>query len=190
MVLAHSHNLGEIGEGVEEGYGPRPLRHAADGGEDTAHQDEDDDDEEYHKHRLLHRAGVVGDDQAQAGEAEDEEQRQAVEQKDAAFRTQTVKQPGDQHADTEDDDADDPVRNELTYDEGNLRDGGDVDLLDGAGLLLTDDVHSREETGDKGHDEHDQGRDHGYLVVHRGVEPVVGVHGYASGSRQRHGPAL
>ena len=58
--IDHPHDLGEIGEGVEEGYGPRPLGHTADGGEDTAHQDEDDDDEEYHEHRLLHRAGVVG----------------------------------------------------------------------------------------------------------------------------------
>lgn len=63
LQVNHTHDLNEIGQRIESRYPLRPVRHAAHGGEQATHQDEHHQEEKHDEHGLLHRGGIIGNNQ-------------------------------------------------------------------------------------------------------------------------------
>lgn len=168
----HADDADEVGDGIDDVDVLRPLRHAFDGGEQSAHQDENDHEKPTDKHGLLHGVGQSGNDKTDAEDGDHVNGGHAKDERDAAHQRNVEKQPGHEQADGQFEHGDDPEGEELAGDELVFADGGDVELLDGADFFFLDDVHSGEEQPDHGNQQHDDAGNHVGFVIELGVEPI------------------
>ena len=99
--IYHAHHFHEIAQRIEVGDVLRPLGHAADGGEQSAHQDEQQHAEPHHEHGLLHGRRVVGNDQPQPRYDQDKDQCGEVDMEDVALWRDAVCQCSQSHAKAE-----------------------------------------------------------------------------------------
>ena len=155
----------EIVHGVDVGGQVGPVWHGARGGEESAEQHDADDEEPYNEDGLLHGVAVVGDDEAERGEEQGQEHGEHVDQPEGSGWCEAIDEPCQQEADGDDEEGYEPIGNELGEDEGPLRHGCDVDLLDGAGLFLAHDVECGQEARHQHHHDGQQGRNHVEFVV-------------------------
>ncbi len=147
----------EVVHGIDIGGGVSPCGHGAGGSEESAEKHQTDDEEPHDKDGLLHGIGIVGNDESEGTEKQGKQQGKEIDEEQAALAGDAVKEPGEEQAEGDKQQGDNPIRNELGKDEGVPRNGGDVNLLDGAGFFLAYDVergqksaHHHQEDGEKG----------------------------------------
>lgn len=66
LQVDHAHDFHKVAQRIEVGDALCPFRHAADGGKQSAHQDENQHAESHDEHGLLHGGRVIGNDQPQS----------------------------------------------------------------------------------------------------------------------------
>ena len=157
--------IDEVVHGVDVGGEVGPVGHGADGGEESAEQEEADDEEPHDEDGLLKGLAVVGYKEPEGGEEQGQEHGEQIDQQERPLTGDAVDEPREQEADRDNEKGYDPVWYELGKDEGELGDGGDVNLLDSAGFLLADDVQGWQETAHEHDDNGQQGGYHETLVA-------------------------
>ena len=155
----------EVVHGVDVGGQVGQVWHGAGRGEETAEQHDADNEEPHDEHGLLHGVAVVGDDEAEAGEKQCQQHGEHIDEPERCGRGDAIDEPCQQEADGDDEEGNEPVGYELGENEGPLRHGSDVDLLDGACFFLADDVERGQEARHQHHHNGQQGRNHVELVV-------------------------
>ena len=144
----------EIVHGVDVGGQVRPVGHGARRREEPAEQHQADDEEPHHEDGLLQGVAVVADEQAERREEQGEQHGEHVDEPQRSLAGDAIDGTSQQQTDGDDEKGNEPVGNELGQDERPLRNGCDVDLLDGAGFLLAHYVQGGQEST---HEHHDDG---------------------------------
>ena len=157
--------IDEVVHGIDIGGEVGPLRHRARGGEETAEQHDAHHEEPHDEDGLLHGVAVVGDDESERREEQSQQHGKHIDEPERAGGREAVDEPGQQEAHGDDKEGDEPVRDEFGEDEGPLRHWRDINLLDGARLLLADDVERGQEARHQHHHDGQQGGNHIELVV-------------------------
>ena len=80
----HTHDLNKIGQRIESRYPLRPVWHAAHGSEQAAHQDEYHQEEKHDEHGLLHRGGIIGNNQSETRHRKNVDAREEIYQPQTA----------------------------------------------------------------------------------------------------------
>ena len=143
----------------------RPVGHGAHGRVEATEQHEAHHTKPHHKHRLLHRVAVVGHREPYPAHHQCQQRREHVEPEDVAPARDAVDGPREQEAERDHEQGDGPVGDEFGQDKTPLAHGRDVDLLDGARLLLAHDVERGQKSAHHHeHHRHERGY-HEHLVV-------------------------
>ena len=180
-----AHDFDEIAWRDGVGDALRPPGHGSDGGEQSAHELEHHDKGEHHENALQDGGRLVGDKHAQTGHDEAEQDGGQIDQGDISFRHQPVYQPADEHPHRDDQDAHQPVGNQLGQDELQSTYGRDIHGLDGARLFLADQIKRGQEAANDDEQYHHERRYHVVAEVERRVIQV-----YRAGRRQGLADAL
>ena len=131
------------------------MGHGAGGGEQSAEQKHAHHEKPHDEDGLLHGVAVVGDDESKAAPKEGQEHGQGEDEPQWALARDAVDEPREHEAHHDDKEGYQPVGYELGEDERPLGYEGDVNLLDGAGLLFAHDVERRQKSA---HHHHDHGK--------------------------------
>ena len=76
--IEHAHHLIEVHQRIDAGNPLRPHRHTGDRSKKTAEQNKNKQEEKRNEHGLLHRGGIVGNDQSHTGHNQDVDAREKV----------------------------------------------------------------------------------------------------------------
>ena len=157
--------IDEIMHGIDVGGEVSQVGHGARGGEETAEQQHTDDEEPHDEDGLLHGVAIVGDDQSEAAEEQCQKHGEKIDQQQGALTGDAIDEPREHKTDGDQEEGDEPIGDNLSKDKRAFGDGGDIDLLDGALLLLAHDIQCRQEARHQHQQDGKEGGNHEYLVV-------------------------
>ena len=165
LEIDRSHDGYEPPRREDDGEPLRPCGHRSERREESAHEHELHHEEEKDKDTLLHRVGYVRQRDGKAGHGEGKNKRREVDDSRVAFGPEAIDDADREDRFGEYHHADEPIRNEFAESELDMRNRRDVDLLDGAFLLLADEVKRRNEAANHQDKDDDEGGNH--------IEPII-----------------
>ncbi len=154
----------------------RPLRHRPNRREQSAHQQIDHDDEKGDEHRLLLRIHQRRHEQPDPERRHQIDRRRAEHQWNAPTHRHVKDKPCHEQPKRKLDHRQHPERNELRRDERPLRQRRHDELIQCAELLLTHDVHRREQRANHGHELNENPWHHVVVIVELRIVPPAGPH--------------
>ena len=157
--------IDEVTHGIDVGGHVSPLGHGARGGEKSREQHDAYHKEPHDEHGLLHGVGVVGHDKSERREEQRQKHGKHVDEPQRPCRRDAIDYPRQQQTHGDDKQRDEPVRDEFGEDERPLGDRGDVDLFDGAGLFLANDVECGQKARHQHHYNGKKRRNHEEFIV-------------------------
>ena len=160
-----ANGLDEVVHRVDVGRQIGPVGHGARGREKATEQHQTDNEKPHDEHGLLHGVGIVGNDESERREKQCQQHRKHIDKPHGTGGREAIDQPRQQQTDGDDKQRNEPVGNEFGEDESPFRHGCDIDLLDGAGFLLADDVERGQEARHQHHHDGKKGGNHVKLVV-------------------------
>ena len=157
--------INEIVHGVDIGGQIGPRGHATGGRKQTAEQHETHHEEPHDEHGLLHGVAVVGNNESERREEQGQQYGQQIDEEKRPLARDAIDQPRQDEADGEHQQTDKPIGYQFCQDKRPFGDWRDVDLLDGALLLLAHNVQGRQESAEHHHQYAHQGGNHEDLIV-------------------------
>ena len=110
--------IDEIVHGVDVGGQVGPVGHGARRGEESAEQHDAHDEEPHDEDGLLHGIAVVGDNESERGEEQRQQHSEHIDEPNRPRRGEAIDEPGQQDADSDHEEGNKPIGNELREDEG------------------------------------------------------------------------
>ena len=98
---------------IDVSAGVGQCGHGARGSEEAREQHEQHDEEPHDEDGLLHGVAVVGDDESERREEQGQEHGEDVDEPDRTGGCDAIDEPGQQQADGDDKEGDEPVRDEF-----------------------------------------------------------------------------
>ena len=133
--------------------------------EQTAEKKHAHHKEPHHKDRLLHRVAVVGDDETETAPEECQQHGQGKDEPQWTLAGNAIDEPRENKTYHNDKQGYNPIWDKFGKYERPFWYGGDIDLLDGARLLLTHYIECGQKTAHQHHHHGEESGNHEHLIV-------------------------